>query len=77
MEESTVERIFTPDPNLRYYSYSVFLNPFTQRHPWGAIEAKAGDYFIGFLNENDYGDLIPIRFNFLVENAIDIDKQDV
>ena len=64
------------DTSLRYYSFFVHINPFVQRHEWGSIETRVQDYYLDFLNGNEYGDLISTTFNFFVENEIDIDKQD-
>jgi hypothetical protein len=65
------------DATLRYYSFFVYFNPFIELREWAEIEANAQQYFLDFLNHNDYGDDLPsINFNFLVENEIDVNKQD-
>lgn len=63
------------DTTLKYYAFSVHFNPFLPHTAWDKISEKAKKYFVDFLNEKDYGDVLPITFNFFVEQEIDFDKQ--
>ncbi|MCL1994009.1 MAG: hypothetical protein FWG66_13775 [Spirochaetes bacterium] len=65
------------DTTLKYHAFSVHFNPFLQHTEWDEISGKAQQYFIGFLNEKNYGDdVISMSFNFFVEKEVDYDKQD-
>jgi len=63
--------------SLRYYSVFVKYNPSIQYSKFDEITKNVQNYFLKFLNENDYGDnLIPMSFYFLTEKEIDFNKQD-
>ena len=63
-------------PDLRYYSFLIHFNPFLQTHEWSKIETTVQQYFLDFINSNDYGDdVMSMTFNFYIENEIDINRQ--
>ncbi|MDR1317121.1 MAG: hypothetical protein LBK13_09640 [Spirochaetales bacterium] len=63
------------DINQKYYSFFIHFNPFLRSTAWDKTAERAQKYYTSFLNEDDYGDLISMTFNFFIEEKADIDKQ--